>query len=1300
MIGTLKSKKLDRPLEIIVLILLFGGFALDLVTPRGYSDWVFYVLALVLAMPVLSKSKILAVATAASVFTVLGFIFSPPGWQFWASVYSRSLGLILIWSAPWMAGHWRRLDERMERANRALKTLSECNQEMVRARSEPQLLSRICRLLVDDGGYRMAWVGYAEHDGAKIVRPIAWAGNEVGYLQTARITWNEDERGQGPTGLAIQTGTVQIARDIHNDPKFAPWREEALQRGYASSMALPLDLGGGEHGALMLYSSLTDAFDPADEKLLTELANDLAFGIRALRARAEQARTEEELRRASAYNRNLLEASLDPLVTINREGKITDANPAAEDVTGHIRNELIGTDFSQYFTDPAKAREAYLKAFAKGGVRNCELEIRHLSGLVTPVLYNASVYRDAEGEIVGVFAIARDVTDKKAAELALSLERQRLFDILEGLPAYVVLLSPDYHVPFANRVFRERFGESGGRRCYEYLFNRTSPCEVCESFKVLKTNAPVEWEWTGPDSRDYQIYDFPFVDRDGSTLILEMGLDVTEGKRAEAALKASEDRYRSVVNAMAEGVVLQDSTGAIVAWNASAQKILGLSADQLVGRKSVDPQWKAVREDGTPFPGEAHPAMVTLSTGLPQTNVSMGISKPDGTRSWISINSEPISGDGSAAPRAVVTTFSDVTERRQAEQRLRVSEEKYRTLFDSIDEGFCIIEVMFDADQKPVDYRFLEVNPSFERQTGIREAQGRTMREIAPQHEQYWFDIYGRIALTGEPARFVNQAAQLQRWYDVYAFRIGEPSQRRVAIIFNDITQHKRSEEALVKLQKAVDASGEVVFMTDRDGLITSVNPEFTRVFGYAAEEVVGKTTPRILKSGKVAADFYAGFWNRLLQKEIVRTEFVNKTKDNRLVNMEVSVNPILDDGGAITGFLAIQRDVTARKQLEEQFRQSQKMEAVGQLAGGVAHDFNNLLTVINGYSAVLLESPLPVGDQNAYLKEILHAGERASDLTQQLLAFSRKQVTQPVVLDLNEAVRRAHRMLERVIGENIRFVPRLSESPCHIRADAGQIEQVMLNLAVNARDAMPQGGTLTIETATVNLDEHYARAHPYMAAGDYVLLVVSDTGCGMDPETQSHIFEPFFTTKGPGKGTGLGLSTVYGIVKQNGGHINVYSEVGKGSTFRVYFKQAEAPVDRETVRAIEIPSRPGTERVLLVEDEPSVRAFAEDVLKEKGYTVLTAESAEEALLLSRRDPAEIHLLLTDVIMPGLNGKELADRLRLSRPAVKVLFISGYTGEAISQHGILDEGVSFLSKPFGPRELLAKVRQTLDAPSA
>jgi nitrogen-specific signal transduction histidine kinase/CheY-like chemotaxis protein len=389
-------------------------------------------------------------------------------------------------------------------------------------------------------------------------------------------------------------------------------------------------------------------------------------------------------------------------------------------------------------------------------------------------------------------------------------------------------------------------------------------------------------------------------------------------------------------------------------------------------------------------------------------------------------------------------------------------------------------------------------------------------------------------------------------------------------------------------------------------------------------------------------------------------------------------------------------RDITEHKQLEAQFMQAQKMEAIGVLAGGVAHDFNNLLNVINGYCELVLEDLAKDNPIYNDIQQIGQAGTRAKSLTSQLLAFSRNQILQPVILDLNDIIDSTNLMLRRLIPEDIDLVIIAQPGLGLIYADPGQIQQILMNLIVNARDAMPQGGKLTIETANVDHDKGYVQSHPVVKVGSYAMLAISDNGVGMDETTKAHLFEPFFTTKGKGKGTGLGLSTVYGIVKQSNGFIWVYSEPGKGATFKIYFPRVEGNVSKLIEQTESEERIRGVETVLITEDESSVRNLVARILRERGYTVLEASNGQNALDIAREYTGEIHLAITDIIMPGMNGRDLGSRLETMRPDLKVLYVSGYTDNAIVHHGILDSGVAFLQKPFTVGDLTRKVREMLN----
>jgi PAS domain S-box-containing protein len=530
------------------------------------------------------------------------------------------------------------------------------------------------------------------------------------------------------------------------------------------------------------------------------------------------------------------------------------------------------------------------------------------------------------------------------------------------------------------------------------------------------------------------------------------------------------------------------------------------------------------------------------------------------------------------------------------------------------------------------------------------------------------------------------------------------------------VVERERAAQALRESERAYRLLAEnvtdVIFVYDMQLRPTYISPSAERLRGYTVDEMMRQTveerlTPESLKVAmKLFAEVMADPRLPTAPAHEARTIDLEVTcKDGSTKWTETQMSFIRDMEGTPVGILGIARDVTERRvaratqsHLEEQLRQSQKMEAIGRLAGGVAHDFNNLLTIITGRTSMLLDQATSDRERRD-LEIVFEAGQRAAALTRQLLAFSRKQVLRPRPVDVNGVVTGLEPMLRRVIGEDIELGIVVGAPECGAVADAGQLEQVLMNLVVNARDAMPRGGKITIETAPVDLDEDYAREHVGVQAGPYVMLAVTDTGVGMDAATRERIFEPFFTTKPEGHGTGLGLATVFGIVAQSGGSIWVYSELGHGTTFKIYLPRVE-------VAAAASPSPPrasarprGTETVLLVEDDDGVRFVGEDVLKRLGYTVLSARNGEEALRTSAAHAGPIAILVSDIVMPGMTGPELRERLAAQRPDMKVLFLSGYAAGTAVHHGVIDPAVAFLEKPFGPEALARKIRAVIDGPA-
>lgn len=543
-----------------------------------------------------------------------------------------------------------------------------------------------------------------------------------------------------------------------------------------------------------------------------------------------------------------------------------------------------------------------------------------------------------------------------------------------------------------------------------------------------------------------------------------------------------------------------------------------------------------------------------------------------------------------------------------------------------------------------------------------------------------------------------------QRWFIVRVTPFPGQEYRRAIVAHENITERKQATETLREREELVqlllDSTAEAIYGTDLHGNCMLANSTCARLLGYATpEQLKGRSMHALIHhhhpDGRPYPEEECPIVRTMQSGQGIHLKAeVFWRADGTKFDVECFSYPMWR-GKEIVGAVVTFLDISQQKNLEEQLRQAQKMEAFGQLAGGVAHDFNNMLTIICGCTELLLESKPPDDPSRKLLEEILKAGERSASLTGQLLAFSRRQVLAPKVLDLNDVVRDTEKMLCRVIGEDIHLTTVLHSQLGSVKADPGQLEQLILNLAVNARDAMPQGGRLTIETSNVVLDEDYAKSHADVRPGSYVMLAVTDTGIGMTEEVKRRLFEPFFTTKGTEHGTGLGLAVVHGIVKQSDGSIEVYSEPGAGTSFKIYLPRVEQTAPTGKSRPGLGPAPHGTETVLLVEDEDAVRALIRFTLQQCGYTVLETSHGEEAIRVATSHRETIHLLVTDVVMPGMGGRVVAERLRNLHPEMKVLFLSGYTDDAVVRHGILHEQVNFLQKPFSPNALAHQVRKVL-----
>ena len=631
-------------------------------------------------------------------------------------------------------------------------------------------------------------------------------------------------------------------------------------------------------------------------------------------------------------------------------------------------------------------------------------------------------------------------------------------------------------------------------------------------------------------------------------------------------------------------------------------------------------------------------------------------------------------------------------------------------LMESLRETRDYLENLLEYANAPVivwapEFRITRFNRAFERLTGrsAGEVLGEPLDILFPAERREEAMTHIRRTMTGQrwetveiPILHVDGSVRIALWNSATLYAADGTTVIATIAQGQDITERVRAEEANVRLAMAVSQSAEAIVVTDAEGTIEYVNPAFERVTGYAREEAVGRN-PRILKSGKQEEEFYRQMWLALEKGEVWRGYLTNKRKDGSLYEESAVISPVRDASGRVINYVAVKRDMTDERELERRLRTVQRMEAVGTMAGGIAHDFNNALTGILGYGELLRMRLAGDPKSLADLDEISRAAERAATLTRQLLTFARRQVVEPVNLDLRDVVKDLGKFILKVIGATIEVKTFLAEDTPTVRADRGQIEQVVVNLCLNARDAMPQGGQLLVETGSVDLEEEYLRGHPYMRGGRHAFLMVSDTGTGMDEATRVRVFEPFFTTKAPDRGTGLGLSVVYGIVKQHDGSIHVYSEPGKGSTFKIYLPAIEASPDVRAPVKTE-PVRGGRETILLAEDEESIRELAGRVLRDLGYRVLPARNGEEAVDVFRKHGGEISLAVLDVVMPRMGGKEAFEAMRRETPGLKAIFMSGYSANAIHESFVLRPDIPFLGKPFAPLALARKVREVLDAP--
>ena len=1038
----------------------------------------------------------------------------------------------------------------------------------------------------------------------------------------------------------------------------------------------------------------------------------------------ERKRAEEALREERAYLASIIKTA--PIgIGVSEDRIIVEGNEYLLSMVGYPEDEIIGGDTRMvYATDEEYERvgEEIRKGLARDGKAMVETSFRRKDGSDVEVLLSAALIAPADPSR-GLMNVFLDITDRKRAEedlqrahdeLELRVEERtaelaeterRLREFVEGTDALVAQVDAEGRFIYVNRVAEKIFGCPPQKCTGRHAFDFVHPDD-----RQATEDAFAEWvrdRVTGVSLENRQVSSTgevshmlwtinPRYDDDGNvTSIWSVARDITDRKALEERLRQSEAMYRSFITYLPDAVTVADTDGIVM--YASEQKarlqraekpeaLLGADIRTLVAPEDRERYWASFRSaaEGRP-PPESTEFRLLRSDG----DVFVG---------EVGFGTIP---DADGKPAFVIAMVRDATDRKRAETKLRMSEERYRTLFANVSDAIVLV----DGDT----LQFEEANPaalnlfaySSERFSGLR------FDTISAEKDETRAALNKALAMEPDTIR-IPRRLLLRRNGSTFTAEVSWSAfsvdgKRRIIAVIRDITAREETQEKLRKSEamyrSLITFLPDAVTVSGPDGVIRYVAEQRAELQGVADRSVLLGTDASSLIAPQDRERYAANFKTALQGATPESAEYTLVRGDGSEFVGDVSFGVIRDADGRPDSVVTVVRDVTSRKQLEKRLEESQRLEAVGRLAGGLAHDFNNLLTAIGGFARRITKKLRPESPLRDDAAQIEKASDMAASLTSQLLAFSRRQTLQPVVLTLNEVLDDVEVILRRLIGENIKLEVKRSPSPGLTLADPGQIGQVIVNLAVNARDAMPHGGVLTIESFDVEFGAERASEHPGVPPGAYVTACVTDTGAGIPPDVLPHIFEPFYTTKELGKGTGLGLSTVYGIVAQSNGHVRVSSEVGRGSTFTVYLPRIAAGHEEEPGGALDSSEETlkGGETILLVEDEEVVKELTRLTLADYGYRVLVASDGEEAIALAAGHEGPIHLLLTDVVMPQMSGREVAERIVAGRPDTKVVFMSGYT-DNIEVRGMGGGESPLLPKPFSAEDLALMVREVLDSP--
>jgi PAS domain S-box-containing protein len=1133
--------------------------------------------------------------------------------------------------------------------------------------------------------------------------------------------------------LAMSLGASRFVVKPTEGERFIQILDEVLDEYRQGSLPVPERPLEGENILLEMY-------DNSVARKLSETVEKLQDERKALIESEQRLKEAQELAHIGHWELDLKTNSLKCSDEIYR---IVGLKPKKFDASYEAFMDFVHPDDKAYVTT------AHEESLAKK--IQCDIECRVLlkDGTIKYVNERFQTIYDDYGMPACLMGTVQDITERKRSETVLRESEKKYRSVVENSLDVIFTLSTDGTFSSLSPAFETITGFSRAKSLGKSFAPIIHPDDLPLAMEILQSvlqgeTPPIFELRVLSKSGEYIVGQFtatPQIQKGKVFSVLGIARDITKLKKTNEDLRKSEERYRAMFNNIMNGVAVYRTGNngkdfIFVDFNKSAERMENIRKEDLIG-KSVLKVFPGVKDFGL-----FDVFQRVWKTGKPESHPITQY-KDERILGWREnfVYKLP-SGE-------IVSVYSDETKRKQAEEALREAESMYRLHFENVS------DVIYSIDR---ELKIVSISPSVEHLLGYKpeELIGRPFQELnllAPEYLEQAASDTMRV-LRGERIssaeyQFIARDGT-KKWGGVSGAPLIRDGQVGAVIsVARDITERKRTEEALRQSEYQLSIRNRIneIFLTisgeEMYGEILKIVLEIMEskygIFGYINEDdawVCPSMTRDIWDECRIpdkaiifAKDQWGGIWGRAMnEKKTLYSNKVLTVPEGHIPITRALDVPIIYQGALIGNLLVgnketnygekdiqvleniadkiapvlhstlqIEKQGREKKQLEAQLAQSQKMEAIGTLAGGVAHDFNNILTAIIGNAELIL---MDLGKEHPLreeIKEIKKAGERAASLTRQLLAFSRKQVMKPEVLDLNEVITETEKMLKRLIGEDVELSMVLEPEPWKVHADRGQVEQVIMNLTVNARDAMPQGGRLTVETANIDLEEDYFRKHGIEEQpGSYVMLSVSDTGIGMDKETQSHIFEPFFTSKGIGKGTGLGLSTVYGVVKQNNGFIWVYSEPGQGCTFKIYLPRVKGDVKGEKKERTPIIKLDGSETVLIVEDDDSLRKLAQKSLQPHGYRVLVAENGEDALRISKEHEGPIDLLITDVVMPKMGGKEVAERLQPLYPRMKAIYMSGYTDGTIVNHGVLAPGLNFLEKPFSPKGLARKVRKVLN----